>query len=294
MNIRPKASLNGTTGTGLLKGEPGDNGATFTPNLDEEGNLSWSNDKGLPNPKPVNIRGPKGDPPASPSGGFVAQDTAPEDTNLMWVDTSDDNEESPGGIVDAIPVPATAEIGQTIVVKAVDENGKPTEWEAADMVSGGDENLRLINSVVVGEDVNVLSVTTDSDGKSFSLKKVKVFVRIRGNTSDAASWCRMTVNNLRQVFYIQIIGAFAVVDGQDYYYQNRVDISIHDGHAWCDLVMRSNNNAASKNSLQYWQYMGQEMGLGIGIKKIESVDVYSSGAGIGAGTEMVIWGVDAE
>lgn len=28
---------------------------------------------------------------------------------------------------------ATATVGQTIVVKAVDENGKPTEWEAADM-----------------------------------------------------------------------------------------------------------------------------------------------------------------
>ena len=30
-----------------------------------------------------------------------------------------------------------AAVGQTIVVKAVDENGKPTEWEAADMPSGG-------------------------------------------------------------------------------------------------------------------------------------------------------------
>ena len=29
---------------------------------------------------------------------------------------------------DYIPVPSTAEVGQTIVVKAVDENGKPTEW----------------------------------------------------------------------------------------------------------------------------------------------------------------------
>lgn len=31
--------------------------------------------------------------------------------------------------IGAIPVPTTAEVGQTIVVKAVDENGKPTEWE---------------------------------------------------------------------------------------------------------------------------------------------------------------------
>ena len=37
---------------------------------------------------------------------------------------------------DYISAPATATVGQTIVVKSVDENGKPTEWEAAD-VGGG-------------------------------------------------------------------------------------------------------------------------------------------------------------
>lgn len=36
-----------------------------------------------------------------------------------------------------VPVIQTAQIGQTIVVKAVDENGKPTEWEAADLPTGG-------------------------------------------------------------------------------------------------------------------------------------------------------------
>ena len=34
-----------------------------------------------------------------------------------------------------IPVPTPAEVGQTIVVKTVDENGKPTEWETADMLT---------------------------------------------------------------------------------------------------------------------------------------------------------------
>ena len=38
-----------------------------------------------------------------------------------------------GAAGDYIPIPASAEVGQTIAVKAVDENGKPTEWEAADM-----------------------------------------------------------------------------------------------------------------------------------------------------------------
>lgn len=32
-------------------------GATYTPSVDNEGNLSWTNDKGLKNPTPVNIKG---------------------------------------------------------------------------------------------------------------------------------------------------------------------------------------------------------------------------------------------
>ncbi len=39
----------------------GVNGATFTPAVDDAGNLSWSNDKGLANPNTVNIKGAKGD-----------------------------------------------------------------------------------------------------------------------------------------------------------------------------------------------------------------------------------------
>lgn len=40
----------------------GEDGATFTPAISEDATLSWSNNKGLDNPAPVNIRGPKGDP----------------------------------------------------------------------------------------------------------------------------------------------------------------------------------------------------------------------------------------
>lgn len=33
----------------------GQNGATFTPSVSEDGVISWTNDKGLPNPAPVNL-----------------------------------------------------------------------------------------------------------------------------------------------------------------------------------------------------------------------------------------------
>lgn len=43
-------------------GGSGENGATYTPHVTEDGVLSWENDKDLANPAPVNIKGPKGDP----------------------------------------------------------------------------------------------------------------------------------------------------------------------------------------------------------------------------------------
>ena len=43
-------------------------------------------------------------------------------------------------IPDAVINPSSAVVGQTIVVKAVDENGKPIEWECADMSSGCNDN----------------------------------------------------------------------------------------------------------------------------------------------------------
>ena len=44
-----------------LPGKDGINGATFTPSVDNEGNLSWTNDGNLDNPETKNIKGPKGD-----------------------------------------------------------------------------------------------------------------------------------------------------------------------------------------------------------------------------------------
>ena len=36
-------------------GKPAENGATFTPSVSADGVISWTNDKGLTNPLPVNL-----------------------------------------------------------------------------------------------------------------------------------------------------------------------------------------------------------------------------------------------
>lgn len=45
-----------------IQGPPGHIGITFIPQISEEGVLSWTNDGGYPNPAPVNIKGPQGEP----------------------------------------------------------------------------------------------------------------------------------------------------------------------------------------------------------------------------------------
>ena len=55
-------SLSGNVGAKTINiGGKGDDGATFIPSVSADGVISWTNDKELPNPEPVNIKGAKGD-----------------------------------------------------------------------------------------------------------------------------------------------------------------------------------------------------------------------------------------
>lgn len=60
--ILPDGSLNYIDGgQWQVAGTVGPSGATYTPFVDADGWISWSNDKGLPNPPDRNIKGPAGD-----------------------------------------------------------------------------------------------------------------------------------------------------------------------------------------------------------------------------------------
>ena len=65
--------------TQVVSTKAGIDGVTFTPSVSEQGVISWTNDGNLPNPEPVNIRGPQGiqgiqgiQGPAGPAGATGA------------------------------------------------------------------------------------------------------------------------------------------------------------------------------------------------------------------------------
>lgn len=70
-------------------------------------------------------------------------------------------------IPEGIPIPSSAQVGQTIVVKAVDENGVPTEWEPGN--AGAKWNL--VRHLEVEEDVATVSISSDEAGNPISDKK---------------------------------------------------------------------------------------------------------------------------
>ena len=159
--------------------------------------------------------------------------------------------------------------------------------------SGSAENWRLVNTVTTAEDVSDIRITQDSDGNPLSLKKVKIFVKMRGNSANLSNWCRITVNNLMNNFYSNIPNTFAAIEGQDYYYRSRVDFSIYAGRLMLDLTLRSLNNAASKHTLYYGNNTGCYENYPDVVDAITSIRMWSLFAGIGAGTELIIYGVDA-
>ena len=58
--INKSATTGSTSGNSGSNDTNGKNGVTYTPEVSEDGTLSWTNDGGLPNPTPVNIKGKDG------------------------------------------------------------------------------------------------------------------------------------------------------------------------------------------------------------------------------------------
>ena len=135
----------------------------------------------LPNPHKLTI---KGAVQAEYDGSSAVSVTIPE---------------SGSGGGDYIPSPTTAKVGQTIVVKAVDENGKPTEWESADMVSGGGSaGLLFKEKLEITEPTAGLIIST-INGNAFCYKRVVLFIKAvtASTTSDESNtWLNPIVNNV--------------------------------------------------------------------------------------------------
>lgn len=88
VNIRGPQGNPGLDGTNGTNGTDGENGATFTPSVNSNGDLSWTNDKGLSNPATVNIRGPQGTQGNPGSAGQDGADATVNGVNTLTIEAT--------------------------------------------------------------------------------------------------------------------------------------------------------------------------------------------------------------
>lgn len=108
---------------GSAVGPQGERGFTFTPSVDDSGNVSWTNNGGLENPATKNIRGPR---------GFRFTPEVSDDGELSW--TNDGGLQNPGtknirgpqgstGAPGYSPTVQISKTGKVTTVTITDENG---------------------------------------------------------------------------------------------------------------------------------------------------------------------------
>lgn len=113
-----------------------------------------------------------------------ATDTPPITVDSALSSTSENpvqNKVVTAALAGKITAPTTAAVGQIIKVKSVDTSGKPTEWEAADLPSGGESILLLDKKITVEE----ASTVTENIGRADTAKKYLLHLTFSKNTADA-------------------------------------------------------------------------------------------------------------
>lgn len=129
---------------------------------------------------PEQLESLKGEPGESGSGVYVGTDENNASLAELFIDLDDDESTS------FVEAPPTAAVGQAIVVKAVDESGKPTEWEAVNLPSGTG-GWRLLNEITLEEsEVTEVSFTEDIEGNPFSCEEI--YLMVFGVASHDSGW----------------------------------------------------------------------------------------------------------
>lgn len=94
-----------------------------------------------------------------------------------------------------------ATVGQTVKVKAVDADGKPTAWEAVD----GVDIWEIIADYTAAEAASWLNINKDANGNAFSLRKVKVEILLPNAVGGGAWYLYLSPNT--QFFGVLSINA---------------------------------------------------------------------------------------
>ncbi len=168
-------------------GSQGEDGATFTPIISEEGNLSWTNDKGLNNPETINIKNRQG-------LNFFTVTSNEEFENVVYKLTEDFSSNSPCFILSSYNGAETSglDLGQGLIIidsgtgnmedayvfpyytneSTFTHNDKRTIEDASNFINIYSDNTSW-RSIKIGD---TLGTTKYADGTSFKSSPLKQII----------------------------------------------------------------------------------------------------------------------
>ena len=160
------ATITGTKENPVLNlGIP--NGATFTPYVDSNGNISWTNNKDLPNPQAVNIKGPAGDDGATfipnvNSGGVITWTNDKNLQNPKAVNIKGPAGDDGVGITRIEQTTTSADDNGTNVITATLSNGQKSSFNIKNGSKGSNATINGVNTLTLDTGAGIDKVQNGS------------------------------------------------------------------------------------------------------------------------------------
>lgn len=177
-----------------------------------------------------------------------------------------------------------ATVGQTIKVKAVDTEGKPTAWEPVEMANGGAKQWRLVVDQTIQEDVATILVSQDSSGASFSLSEFYVLLESAVATENPATLFNVLVNNVT----VANNAPQNTTNRLRYYYMYAKVIPEIAVLAWHQCSINPYNQKASMEQMLITYRQRPKTATSLFLRSDADVKTIA-----GPGSRLRIWGVDA-
>lgn len=205
--------------SGVFDGKPGDNGVTFTPSVSENGDLSWRNNGGLPNPQTVNIRGTQGDSTAATAAANAAKTSAANaETHAAYAAASAAAAQATVGAMGTELSQIKGDLSNKLPKSPADWEAWTAEEQAAARERMGLAWYELIVDVPTLETASDFHITMDSNGNALALKAVAIDF---AGAADGST-CLVEINN----GYLKFVASFSqgrfgsfvgIPLGNDYY-----------------------------------------------------------------------------
>lgn len=151
--------------------------ATFTPSVSADGTLSWTNNKGLTNPEPVNIKGPQGERGPAGADGAVGPQGPKGDTGLQGPqgETGATGPQGPKGDTGATgatgPQGPKGDKGDTGATGQAGANGADGKSAYQYAVEGGYTGTEAEFAAKLAEDIPAVDTTLTVSGAAADAKE---------------------------------------------------------------------------------------------------------------------------